>query len=213
MLNILKNIPIFSQLSETELESLKEISTIKNIDDKNILFYQGDESVNLHLLVSGIIEIYKVNHKGKEILMKQCLENELIAEISNYKGINFPASAKSIGRSKILCIDYKEFEKKFLYHPSIAPVILKSIASKAINLEEVISTNLTQDARQRVISFLYNNQELASKLSHSKIAEKLNITAVTFSRILKKLKEEGVLKTDKNNLIKIDISLLEKLLT
>ena len=212
MPNILRDIPIFSTLTDTELKTLQKISIIKNVDDANILFYEGEKSINLHLLIEGTIEIYKVDHKGKEIIMKQCSKNELIAEIANYKGINFPASARSIGNSKVLYINYKKFENNFLYHPAIAPMILKSIASKAMSLEKIISSNLTQDARQRVISYLYENQKLLSKISHNKIANKLNITAVTFSRILKKLKEEGVVTTDKNNLIKVNIGLLEKIL-
>lgn len=210
MLELLKSIPIFSNLSEDELRLLKSISSIKELKSSNILFYEGEKSTTLHVVTKGKIAVYKVNSKGKEIVLKEFLPFSFIAEVSNYNGINFPASAKSIGNSTVLLIEYEKFEKQFLYHPTIAPTVLKSMANKVINLEKVISSNLILDATQRVAKFIYENEKCFNSVKHNKIAENLNITPVTFSRILKKFRDDKIIKLDKES-YKIDKIALKKL--
>jgi len=207
-IELLKSIPIFNKLNDSELLSLQEISYIKKLENQEILFFEGDESKTLHIVIDGEIEVYKVNSKGKEIILKKFKPFSFIAEVSNYNGINFPASAKATCYSTVLLINYKEFEKKFLFHPTIAPVILKSMANKVMNLEKVISNNLILDASQRVAKFIYDNEECLNKVKHHKIAEYLNITPVTFSRILKRFKDEKIIEV--NNKFTVNKELLKK---
>ena len=156
-------------------------------------------SDNFYFLLDGQIEIFKTNAKGKHIILKEFLKDEFIAEVSNYNNMKFPATAKSIGNSKVLIIDYKKFEKEFLYHKEIVPYVVKSLASKILTLNNVISSQLTMDASQRVAEFIYNNEKCLTDLKHHKIAENLNITPVTFSRILKTFKDENIIQEDAHN--------------
>lgn len=203
----LQSIPIFSKLSLSELEALEKISYIKSLKNSEILFYEGDKSTHLHILITGAIKVYKVNTKGKEIILKKFPPCSFIAEVSNFSNIEFPASAKSIGTSTILIIDYAQFEEHLLYNQNIASLFLNSMAKKVLNLEKVISENLTMDATQRVAKFLYENERLLLESKHHEIAQKLNITPVTFSRILTKLKQEQIVTPD--NEIKDKIALKE----
>ena len=204
---LLKSIPIFSKLEEDELSFLKTISKIKNFKNKNIVFYEGDDSINLHILLDGIVEIFKTDAKAKEIPLKQFLPYNFIAEVSNYNHIEFPASAKSVGNSSVLVINYTKFEERLLFHPTIAPMVLKSISNKVLVLEKLISENLTMNATQRVAKFIYENEDLFLNQKHNTLANRLNITPVTFSRILKKFKLEAIISS--NNHI-LDKNLLKK---
>jgi CRP/FNR family transcriptional regulator len=150
----------------------------------------------LHIVISGLIEVFKTNKKGKVISLKKFSPFSFVAEVSNYNHIPFPASAKAKQASTILLIDYIEFEKKLLYLPTVAPLVLKSIANKVIALEKLISENLILDAKQRIVKFIYENENALLTQKHNKIACSLNITPVTFSRILKKLKEDNIISLD-----------------
>ncbi len=204
---ILKSIPAFSKLKDKELLFLKNISHIKILKNNEILFYEGAESLKLHIVIKGIIEVFKTDTKGKEIVLKQFTPYSFIAEVSNYAHINFPASSKSIGDSLVLIIDYKKFEEKILYYPSVAPFILKSIVNKVMALEKIISDNLTMNATQRVAKFIYENETYLSTNKHHEIANILNITPVTLSRILRKFKKNQIISLDDHVL---DKNLLKK---
>jgi len=193
---LLKSIPTFSKLTDSELLLLKDISSIKFLNNNEILFYEGDESLNLHILLKGIIEVFKTDLKGKEIILKEFKPFSFIGEVSNYNQIKFPASSKSMNDSIILKIDYKKFEKELLYNPSIAPIILKSVANKVVVLEKIISENLTMNATQRIAKFIYENENSFLNKKHHELANRLNITPVTFSRILKKFKNKYIISVD-----------------
>jgi len=154
--------------------------------------------------------VYKVNTKAKEIVLKQFSSFEFIAEVANYNNTPFPATARLVENSTILIIDYKEFENKFLYHKSVAPYIFKSMAKKVVNLEKIIATNLTMDATQRVAKFIYKNEKCLNCIKHHQIADNLNITSVTFSRILKKFKDENIISNHDNKFIIKNKDLLKK---
>jgi len=190
--NILKSIPIFRQLQTSELHQLSKISTIKKLEKSNILFYQGDPCDKLHIVLNGVIEVYKINTKGRDIILKEFLPFEFVAEVSNYNNMPFPATARSQGYSEVLCIEYQAFQEYFLHHPLLVPQILKSMASKIINLEKILSSHISMDATQRVAHYIDENEAEFREKKHHEIAEKLNITPVTFSRVLKKFKDEKI---------------------
>lgn len=204
---LLKSIPIFSNLDDNDLEYIKNIATIKYLNKNQFLFYQGDKPTFLHIVLSGCIEVYKVNTKGSKISLKKFSPFSFVAEVSNYNNINFPASAVCIEDSIVMVVDYSKFEEKLLYHPTIAPTILKSMAQKILSLEKVISENLTMNATQRIAKYIYENNNCLIEQKHNVIAKKLNITSVTLSRILKTFKNEKII--DSNNYI-LNIGLLKK---
>ena len=77
---------------------------------------------------------------------------------------------------------------------------------KIKNLERVISSDLVLDAKQRVAKYIYDNPTDFFIQKNTQIAEILNITPETLSRILKAFKELNIVdikaKTfDKDQLI------------
>lgn len=204
---LLHSIPIFSNLEEKDILLLQNISTLLSLESTQILFYEGDESENLYILLDGNIEIFKTDNRAKEIVLKQFSPFSFIAEVSNYNHIPFPASARAIGDIVVLQIDYQQFEQNFLHHPRIAPFIIKSMASKVLVLEKLISENLTMNATQRIAKFIFENENFFLEQKHHLIANKLNITPVTLSRILKTFKEKNILSNENKIL---DKNLLKK---
>jgi len=205
---LLQSINIFSQLTTKELESLQKISSLKSLCNNEILFYEGESSEQLNIIVEGIIQVYKINRSNKEIILKEFTPFSFVAELSNYNHICFPASAKSIGNSSVLQIDFEKFEKQFLYHPNISPSIIKSMANKIMILEQTIAMNLTMDATQRVAKMIYDKHRYLESNKHHKLATELNITPVTFSRILRKFKDENIIDSD-NKIINKDLLKLQ----
>jgi len=91
LLERLKNKRIFHTLSEEDWEYLFSISTLKTFQKNNILFYQGDVSSYLHILIEGAVKIYKHNSKGHEVILKEIEQISLIAQLANLEEIAFPS--------------------------------------------------------------------------------------------------------------------------
>ena len=209
----LKNVFLFSELSEDEMGKLASISRIEKYNKSNALFYEGDPSDKLHILIDGIVKIYKTDMRDNEIVLHYFQPISLIAEMANFHHIPFPATSEFETDGAVIKIEYPIFEKEFLKNPAVSFEIIKSLSHKLKNLENIITSQLTLDSTSRVAKFLYENGDEYQNVKHYKIASILNITPETLSRVFKKLKQTGLIKDDGKNFCIIDKKGLERLFT
>ncbi len=208
--NYINNIRLFNKLDEKDKDKILKISSIKKLSTNTILFYEGDESKHLHIVLKGKIEVYKVNTSGKNLSLNLFKPYETIAELSNYKSIPFPATARALEESEVLLMDFKCFKEAFFSNSTIVENILESMSNKIINLEKLISSQMTMDATQRVAYHLIEEKIDLNTQKHTDIADKLNISPVTLSRILKKLKTKQAIVVS-GNIYSVNKALLQEL--
>jgi CRP/FNR family transcriptional regulator len=199
----LNKIFIFENLEKEELDEIEKISSIKKFNKDNIVFYEGDESKYLYFLLKGNIKLYKVMAQDRELVLKVFNKNEFIAEVANFEEINYPATAQAINDIEVLRIDFASFKSQIYNNPKLSFMIMKSLIKKIRNLENVLSMNLVLDSKQRVARYIYNNIDEFFKTKNVKIAEILNITPETLSRILRVFKDEKIIDT-KNKTINVE---------
>lgn len=198
------NIELFQALNQAETDRLYKISSLKEYKKGNIVFYEGDQPKKLKLLLDGIVKVYKVDAKGKEVILHFFQPQTLIAETAHMQKINYPATAICETDCKLLEIDYASFEKDFLRNPEISFKIIESLSKKVKALQNVITTNLTMNTFSRVCKFIYDNEKHINELSHRKIAAVLNITPETLSRNLSILKKDGVIVVNSRKIQIVD---------
>lgn len=191
----LRKIYLFENLDESIIEKVKAISSVVKLNKENILFYEGDESKNLYVLLKGIIKLYKVTSVDKELVLKYFNENELIAEVANFEGINYPATAQAFTDIEVLKIDFEKFKEEILINPELSYLVMKSLITKIRNLENIVSMHLVLDSKERVAKYIHENTDDFFSTKNVIIAEILNITPETLSRILRVFKDEGLIDT------------------
>lgn len=189
----LKKTSIFSKLTEEDMEYLLSISKLKTLQEGEILFYKGDAPTQLYVLLDGKCKIYKHNKQGHEVVMKLFEDVSLIAELANLEHIAYPSNCVASEVSTFLVIDYKRFEHYFLKNSDLLLLFVKSLTQQVFNLERIIHSNITLDAPSRVAKFLYENEEEFYAKTNVEIAQHLNITPETLSRVLKKFKNAEIL--------------------
>lgn len=198
---MLKNIPFFKDLSDSELKKIENISIIKNYKKGEIFFLEGEKPIYLSILLEGELGMYKTSPKGKELFIHKIVPVNFIAELANFENITYPASASFNENSKILRIDYNKFEEMFLKSSPVTFALLKSFSSKIKAMNKVIVKELIWDSEGKVANFICENFEAFQILKYSKIAQILNLAPETFSRIITKFKKLNLLITDKEGKI------------
>jgi len=197
----LKEIPLFSELDDEDLEKLKSITTILNKNKNDILFYQGDPSDFLYILISGKAKIYRMDSKGNEVILHYFTAPALLAERANLANIPYPANCTLLEDSKIVKIKFSEFTK-LMQKANICFKIMQSLLKKMTSLENIIDNTILLDVDTRIAKFIYENEEAFETLKQHSIANLLHIKPETLSRKLKKLKELGIIE-NKNSKLKI----------
>lgn len=198
---MLKNIPIFKDLTDKELDKIENISIVKHYKKGEIFFLEGEKPLFLSILLDGKLKIYKTSPKGKEIFIHEIIPINFVAELANFENITYPASSSFSEDSTILKIDYLKFEEMFLKKSQVAFALLKSFSGKIKAMNKVIMKEIIWDSEGKVANFICENFEVFQTLKYSNIAKILNISAETFSRIITKFKKLDLLKTDENGKI------------
>jgi CRP/FNR family transcriptional regulator len=212
MLAKIKEIPIFSKMSDENIKELKKISYFKSYSANEIVFYEGDDPGTLYILTEGVLRLYKTDAKGNEIYIHQFVPTGLIGELACFENMNYPATARFITNGQILKIDYQKLEKDFFQNPDVCMEIIKSLTKKVKILSNVIHKEMILTSEAKVAKFIVEHSKLFDSLKNTQIASILNITPETLSRILTKLKKGNLISVEKNHKIIIkDISVLSSM--
>lgn len=188
----LKELFLFSDLDDVTIEKIEKFSTVVKLPKEDILFYEGDEATNMHFLLNGIIKLYKVTSNDKEVVLKYFHHNELIAEVANFENINYPATAQAYTDIEVLKVDFTQFKEIILVQPELSYKIMTSLIKKIKNLEGIVSSHIVLDSKERVAKYIHDNPEDFFKTKNVLIAEILNISPETLSRILRVFKDENL---------------------
>lgn len=195
----LKKISLFSELDIKDLEKLQKISKIKYLNKKDAVFYQGDESNNLYILIQGEAKIYRLDNKGNELILHSFTAPNLLAERANLTNIPYPANCRMITDGVVLEIEFEAF-KEMMKKENICFNIMQSLLKKMASLENIIDNQILLDVETRVAKFIYENPDAFETLKQHSIANILNIKPETLSRKIKKLKNLGIIENQHSKL-------------
>jgi len=188
----LKDIPLFSQLNEAQVHEVQSHMHVHHYEKKSVVFYEGDESKYLHILLEGSVRLYKTAPKGTQIHMHHFHAPQVIALFAAFEHIPFPATCEFVGDGVVGLIpldDIYECMKNVDFSVSLVTALSKRMKLLADLLHK--ETIFTSEAK--IADILLNNASVFERLKNNEIASILNITPETLSRILSKFKKENII--------------------
>lgn len=181
------------------LKILEKIGRKKHYQKGNILFYEGEKAVCFFVLLEGKLRVFKSFSNFKEINLHFFTPVSFVAEMPAFKGINYPASAICESECEILELQFSDFEALCKEDMQFSFLLITSLFEKIHILEQDLRTH-SLELKERLKFFLNSNEKELSTLTQRQIADKLNTQAQSLSRVLKELKNEGFLKTNKGKI-------------
>src|SRR4051812_27734140 len=98
---LLKNVPLFEDLTEEELKSIAPLFHARNYKKGAFLFFEGDVGNEFYLIESGFVKIAKLED-DKEITLALFRDGDFFGEMALVqKGFTRSASAETLEVSKI----------------------------------------------------------------------------------------------------------------
>lgn len=200
----ISDIELFQMLSEHELEMIARNTKIVRKNQNETIFLEGEDSKYLHILLDGKAKVYRVDDKGKELLIHNFKAQSLVAELANLEQMCFPASCKMVTEGYVAKINFENFQELMENNPLLSIKVISSLTEKMKFLDNVIHQNLLLNSQAKIANFIYENEDLFIAQKQHQIASMLFITPETLSRNLKKFKEYGILENNKNKFTVID---------
>jgi CRP/FNR family transcriptional regulator len=196
----LGEIPMFSALGQNYIRELQDQIHVKRYIKESIVFYEGDTSEYLHILMEGSVKLYKTSPKGSQIQINRFSAPGLIAEFAIFEHEPFPATCEFVTDG---CIGLLHFDKlyEYLNQPEFSLELLKSLTGKISLLSALVHKETILSSEAKVADLMLKKVTIFNRLKNNEIASILNLTPETFSRILTKMKKEGIVKIENHKLI------------
>jgi CRP-like cAMP-binding protein len=203
---IIHKSPFFAGLSREQSQDLANITSQQSLAKREILFHEATNGSLIFLLESGCIQLSKMSPDGNELVIRTIKPGEVFAEVILFEKQSYPVTATSITPSTVLAFDKRdilhlldkaEFRNKFI----------ASLMQKQRYLAERVRYLTSYDVEQRFFLFLREHygehQQISVSMSKKDLAASIGATPETFSRLIKRLKDqdiidwqEGALKID-----------------
>lgn len=200
----LKKVPLFSNLSNKQLNIVYDVGQIKRFVKNCIIFYQRDPGDTFYIVVSGRIKITLLNEDGKEIILSILKEGEFFGEMSLLDDGKRSASAIAMEDTVLFLLTRNQFYKLITTNTGILTKIFKEICSRLRHADEKIESLAFLGVYGRVIRLLQqlahdqgieteDGIEILSAPSHKEMASMVGASRETITRIVKVLKDNHTL--------------------
>lgn len=195
-----------SGVDEAGRAALLRTGSLHRVKSKEVLLRQGEESSHVVLLLSGWYKVSAILPDGMETLLAIRTGGDLVGELAWLDRKPRSATVASSRGGTVRRIPADEFDRFLAAHPSSARYLMQSMADKLR-----WSTHRRQDLRGRsvksrvarvvldmAVSFGRRHGEvlvLNAALTQSDIAALAGTSQASAERVLKFLRERGILTT------------------
>jgi CRP/FNR family transcriptional regulator, cyclic AMP receptor protein len=218
-LEIFRRVPIFSGLTETELQFLAERAVPRNYGKGELLFTEGDPCTGLFVIESGKVRIFKSSPNGREQILTMEGPGSSVAELPLFDGGTYPASTAAIAEARIYFISKQDFHSLCLVHPQVPLKVLKVVGGRLRRLVGIIEELSFTTVRSRLISVLLRLAKTGKKTpagieirlppSNQELASEIGTVRELVSRNLSRLQAEELISMDAKTVIIPDLGRLQ----
>src|SRR3989338_11500085 len=194
-IKVLKKIPLFGNLSDTELAIIVPLLTEKVYSAGEVLIVQDDLTDNAYIICSGVVRVYRLSEEGEEINIAIIGAGEIVGELSLLDDKPRSAYVETIQETKALVFSKHEFLSLLTEHPLIAVNLLKALATRirenSSRLESLISKSLTERSLLTIqtLAPYFPNGDVT--LSQEELAQIVGATRARVTETLNQLQSEG----------------------
>jgi CRP/FNR family transcriptional regulator len=196
----LEEIPMFFALTQTHMKELYDETLVKHFTKDSIVFYEGDESEYLHILLDGSVKLYKTTPKGTQIQINRLNAPSMIGEYACFEQQPFPATCEFVTDGTMGLLPF-EMVYKHLNNSDFSLEIIKSLTGKVALLSALVHKETVLSSEAKVADLMMQKLSLFHRLKNNEIASMLNLTPETFSRIMTKFKKEGIVSVENHMVI------------
>lgn len=216
---LLAQVPIFSELSDEELEHVARYTRERKLDKGELLFQRGDPPHGFYFVVSGQIKLAVSSAQGNEKVVEIIGPMQTFGEAVMLMDRPYPVFAEALVASRLLHIGQSVVSELIDQEPAFARKLLAGMAIRLHGMVQDVETYSLRSSTQRVIGYLLQQADEADEdgsfhvqlpTSKQVIASRLNLTPETLSRIFHDLSEAGLINVQGKHITLLDAKRLAR---
>jgi CRP/FNR family transcriptional regulator, cyclic AMP receptor protein len=205
---MLKNIPLFTYLTEQDLTALTAEAVTKSHPKNTVILNEGEKSDSLYVILSGKVKVMMSGPDGREIILTMLGPGEFFGELSLVDSQPRSATVATMEPSQFSVISKADFKRVMAKSPQMADHVMQGLAQRLREADKKISSLALMDVYGRVARTLLQLATkrdgvlvVSEKLSQQDIANMVGASREMVNRILKELEGSGYIKMESKNII------------
>jgi len=209
LLKSLKSTFLFNNVNEDSLKEILDSLTYRVIEysKDQLIALEGNPCNSLGIIIEGTVIIKKLLENGSSITIENFKKGNIFGEVIIYSEMRkYPSTIIASSNCKIIFISKEEITRLCSENSVILTNFMSLLSNKILMLSRRLKNLSYSSIRQKLVNYIleeHKKQEnLSLTLPHNKTAlgEYLGIPRPSISREFMKLKAEGLISYNKNNL-------------
>ena len=208
----LRNVPIFNELSDQELEKIAALGVRKKYKKGSIILLEEETGAALFVIITGKVKIVRMDDDGREVILSILSESDFFGEMAILDGLTRSASVVATSKSELFMIHRRDFIKLMNDYPMVAIALLRELTGRLRKADTQIKSLSLKDAAGRVANvvlqladevgmFRKGRVEIDELPLQQDLANMAGTSRETISRMIHKFIKKGYLQLQGNKLI------------
>jgi CRP/FNR family transcriptional regulator len=221
-IELLRRCPLFAGLKEEDLKRIRAIASLRQIEKKEILFSDGEETRGFYVILSGRVKLFKVSPEGKEQILHIVSAPDAFAEAALFLEGTYPAFAEAMTDCQLLYFPKRDFIQLIEKNPQLSINMIVTLSHYLKRFASLIEELSLKEVSSRVAKYIIDLSMKSSKkgkspkeveldLSKTQLALKLGTISETLSRTLAKMRAKRIIDVKKNKIVILNREALEEL--
>ena len=205
VIELLRRVPLFSELSDPELERIAQVAIPRSFPNDTRVFHEGDPGDACFIVRTGSCRVTREHPDGRAITLANLGPGAIFGELAMLDGEARSASVEATEDTDLLALPASDMRALIREHPGMAEKLVVALTRRLREANERIARQSFQTVPSRVAGVL--DQLLAEdrvaptvrdgvtiRLRQSDLAQLAGTSRESVSRFLATLERAGVVQ-------------------
>jgi CRP-like cAMP-binding protein len=212
--DLLSRVPLFSELSGSELERISRVSVARSFPAGVRVFHEGDHSDACYLVRSGDLRVTREHPDGRAIALATLGPGDIFGELAMLDGEARSASVETLTDSELLALPAADVRRLLSDHPEISVKLIAALTRRLRETNERVARQSFQTVPSRVAGVLTQliAEENASagrhgitiRMTQADLAQLAGTSRESVSRFLATLERAGVVRVGRGRVTVVE---------
>lgn len=205
----------FSGLRKKVLDDLSRGTHLRGFERGEILFWEGDPSIGLHIIRHGSVKLFKTSPGGRELIINVYEEGATFNEVPVFDKGGNPVNVAALEDCEVWVIEAEVIRQAMERNPEMCRAIIMNLTQNLrmlVGKVEELSFYQVTNRLARLISQLPEDQltgETSQRITQDQMAARLGTVREVVARSLRELERSGAIQVDRRQIRVIDQEMLE----
>ncbi|KAB2928708.1 MAG: cyclic nucleotide-binding domain-containing protein [Dechloromonas sp.] len=206
---VLRNVPLFSGLSEAELEKLSKVCSRRRVERGAFIVRAAETTDSLYILLTGRAKVTNTDEEGREIILAWLGHGEFFGEMGLIDGSPRSANVVASEACELLLLSKEAFQRCLQDNFLVAQKLMQILVRRLREADRKIESLALLDVYGRVARLLLDmsveedgRRVVKKKISKQDMARMIGASREMVSKVMRDLELSGYISTE-NDLVVI----------